>query len=207
MNDIKVVVFDCDGVLFNTEKVNRMYYNQILNHFGMQDITPGQFAYAQMHTVDKALANIFEDIERLEAVQEYRSKMDYLPFIKYMQIEPCLKLLLKWLKPKYKTAIATNRSDTMDHVLAEHDLEEDFNLVVTALDVANPKPHPEPLLKILEYFKIAPRNAIYVGDSKLDETAAMAAGIPLIAYDNKSLSADFHITSLKEIETILENID
>jgi phosphoglycolate phosphatase-like HAD superfamily hydrolase len=46
---------------------------------------------------------------------------------------------------------------------------------------------------------------LYVGDSKVDETAAKAAQVPLVAYDNKSLSAaEYHIRSLKEIEGILE---
>ncbi|MBU4463211.1 MAG: HAD hydrolase-like protein, partial [Proteobacteria bacterium] len=67
-----------------------------------------------------------------------------------------------------------------------------------------PKPHPEQLIKILKHFKIKPYNAIYIGDSKLDEMAAKAAEIPLIAYKNRSISADFHIDSLKEIEDILE---
>jgi HAD superfamily hydrolase (TIGR01509 family) len=204
MNDIKVVAFDCDGVLFNTEKANKAYYNQILKHFGKPPMTPEQFAYAHMHTADESLAYLFDDAESLAAAQSYRKGMQYLEFIKYMIIEPYLKPLLDRLRPKYKTAIATNRSDTMDSVLSEHQLEGYFDLVVSVLEVAHPKPHPDPLLKILEYFKIKPHQAIYVGDSSVDEQAAKSAGIPLIAYQNRSLSADFHIESLKEIEAILE---
>jgi phosphoglycolate phosphatase len=204
MNDIKVVAFDCDGVLFNTEKANKAYYNQILNHFGNPPMTPEQFAYAHMHTADESLAYLFDDAENLAAAQSYRKRMRYLKFIKYMIIEPDLKSLLDRLRPKYKTAIATNRSGTMDSVLIEHQLEGYFDLVVSVLEVAHPKPHPDPLLKILEYFKIKPHQAIYVGDSSVDEQAARSAGIPLVAYQNRSLSADFHIESLKEIEAILE---
>jgi phosphoglycolate phosphatase-like HAD superfamily hydrolase len=43
-----------------------------------------------------------------------------------------------------------------------------------------------------------------VGDSKLDEIAAKAAGMPFVAYKNRSLSADFYIQSLKEVEGIIE---
>ncbi len=66
-----------------------------------------------------------------------------------------------------------------------------------------PKPHPESLIKIVEHFGIKPSQAIYVGDSVLDEMAAKAAGIPLVAYNNKDLSADYHITNLKELEEML----
>ena len=33
MKNIKVVAFDCDGVMFDTTKANIAYYNQILDHF------------------------------------------------------------------------------------------------------------------------------------------------------------------------------
>ena len=204
MNNIKVVAFDCDGVMFDTVKANTAYYNSVLRHFNKSDMTPEQFAYSHMHTADEAMSNLFDDEKMLEAAQTYRKNMSYLPFLKYMEIEPYLKPLLERLRPKYRTAVATNRTDTMKRVLIEHTLEDCFDIVVTALDVKRPKPHPDELLKILEHFQIEPRQAIYVGDSELDEIAAKSAGIPIIAYNNKSLSANFHINSLKEIEDILE---
>ena len=203
MKDIKVVAFDCDGVMFDSGKANSAYYNHILKTFNKPEITPEQFEYAQMHTVDESLAFLFKDPESVRQAQAFRQKVNYLPFIKHMEIEPGLKPLLETLKPRYKTAIATNRTDTMDRVLVEHGLEGYFDLVVSALDVDKPKPHPDSLIKILEHFKIKPHQAIYVGDSELDELASKAAGITLVAYGNRSLSADFHIKSLKEIQTCI----
>ncbi len=60
------------------------------------------------------------------------------------------------------------------------------------------------LVKILKHFNLEPDNAIYIGDSELDEIASKAAKITFIAYNNKSVSADFHITTLKEVEEILK---
>lgn len=205
MNNIKVVAFDCDGVMFDTVKANTAYYNNILNHFGKPDMTPEQFTYSYMHTADEAIAKLFEDEKSFEEAQVFRKHMSYIPFLKYMEIEPHLKPLLKKLKSKYKTAVATNRTDTMKRVLIEHDLEEYFDLVVSALDVKNPKPSPDQLITILEHFNIEPSQLIYVGDSKLDEIAAKAAGISLIAYKNRSLDAEFYINSLKELENIFLN--
>ena len=204
MNNIKVVAFDCDGVMFDTVKANTAYYNSVLHHFNMTDMTPEQFAYSHMHTADNAMVKLFDDEKMLEAAQNYRRDMSYLPFLKYMEIEPYLKPLLEKLRPEYRTAVATNRTDTMKRVIIEHTLEGYFDIVVTALDVKRPKPYPDQLLKILEHFQIEPQQAIYVGDSELDAMAAKSAGIPIIAYNNKSLTADFHINSLKEIEDILE---
>ncbi len=204
MKNIKVVAFDCDGVMFDTTKANIAYYNQILDHLGRPTLTPDQFAYCHSHTADQSIAFLFNDPDDIRAAQSYRKNMSYLPFLKYMTMEPNLKQLLKTLRPTYKTAVATNRSDTMDRVLSEHGLEGYFDLVVSSMDVERPKPHPDPLIKILEYFGIEPNNALYVGDSNLDEIAAKAAGVPFVAYQNRSLSAEFHIHSLKEIAKILD---
>jgi len=203
MKNIKIVAFDCDGVMFDTKESNTAYYNQILGHFGRPAMTTEQFAYCHSHTADQAIAKLFDDEESFRAAQSYRKSMSYLPFLKYMEIEPYLKPLIETLRPRYKTAIATNRSDTMDRVISEHGLEGYFDLVVCSNDVDHPKPHPDQLIKILEHFGIEPCDSLYVGDSDLDEIAAKAAGVPFVAYKNRSLSADFHIQSLKQIAEIL----
>lgn len=204
MENIKVVAFDCDGVMFDTTKANKAYYNEILQHFGRPTLTPDQFAYCHSHTADQSIERLFSDAKSFREAQNYRKSMSYIPFLKYMVLEPYLKPLLEKLRPRYKTAIATNRSNTMDRVLSEHGLEEYFDLVVSSNDVDRPKPYPDPLIKILEHFEIDAYNALYVGDSELDEIAAKAAGVPFVAYQNRSLSANFHIKSLKEIAQILD---
>ena len=118
-------------------------------------------------------------------------------------IEPHLKALLSKLRPAFKTAIATNRTDTMDRVLEVHDLEGQFDLVVTASDVRHPKPHPEQLLMILGHFQIPPDRMLYIGDSALDAQSAQAAHVPFVAFRNASLPAWIHIQHLQQIEEIL----
>ena len=199
----KVVAFDCDGVMFDSSESNKAYYNQVLAHFGMPELTPEQFAFTHMHTADDSMAYLFEDKNFLEKAQAYRKRMTYMPFIRHMEMEPHLKQLLFKLRNYYKTAIASNRTDTMAKVLEVHGLEDDFDFVVSALDVPRPKPYPDQLFKIMDFFKVAPEEMIYVGDSEVDERAATAAGVALVAYGNPGLSAELHITSLKELETIL----
>jgi HAD superfamily hydrolase (TIGR01549 family) len=203
LKNLKVFAFDCDGVMFDTTKSNMAYYNQILEYFNMPPMTPDQFAYTHMHTVDASLDHLIQDKKIRKEADEVRKKLNYFSLIQYMEIEPGLKPLLKKLRPEYKTAIATNRSDTMDRVLLDHDLTEDFDLVVSARDVEHPKPSPDPLLKIMNHFKISPDNMVYIGDSEVDEQAALAAEIPFVAYNNPSLSADIHIKRLSEIESLL----
>jgi phosphoglycolate phosphatase len=200
---IKAVAFDCDGVMFDSAKANTAYYNQILIHFGRPPMTREQFAYTHMHAVRESMEHLFQDTGDLEAAEAYRRQMSYMPFIRHMEIEPHLRGLLAWLKPRYQLAVATNRSDTMDRVLIEHDLEGIFDLVVSALDVPRPKPAPDALLKVVSDFAIAPQEMLYIGDSQVDQIAAEAAGVPLVAYDNPALSAAFHIQNLGQIEALL----
>lgn len=204
MPTYKVVAFDCDGVLFDTAESNRAYYNTILNQLDMPDMTEEQFCYVHMHTVQDALAYLFNENQALQKAQSIKKTLSYAPFVAAYKMEPTLIPLLNKLRPAFKTAIATNRSDSMPTLLREHDIASFFDLIVSANDVPRPKPHPDQLLRLLEYFKTSPQEMLYVGDSKVDESAAKSARVPFIAYDNRSLSAQYHIRSLKEIEDILK---
>jgi HAD superfamily hydrolase (TIGR01549 family) len=203
LNNVRVVAFDCDGVMFDTRDANQAYYNHILAHVGKPAMTPEQFAFTHMHTVDESLKHLMPEPSLLSAATSYRKKMSYRPFIQLMRLEPDLLPLLQKLKPTYYTAIATNRTDTMDRVLQTHNLEAFFDMVVTAMDVARPKPHPDQLEKINRRFDIEPRQTLYIGDSELDEAAARAADVSFVAYRNSSLAADFHIDRLGEIAQLL----
>jgi phosphoglycolate phosphatase len=200
----KVVAFDCDGVMFDSREANRAYYNQVLDHFRLPAMTPEQLAFAHMHTVDESLAHLIRDDATRDDAHAYRKQLGYLPFLKFMQMEPGLIPLLNTLRPRYKTAVATNRTDTMARVLAENHIDHLFDLVVCALDVQFPKPHPESLVKVVDHFSVSPEEVIYVGDSMVDRNGRQ--GMPafhFVAYGNPDLTADYHIRSLAEVADLL----
>jgi phosphoglycolate phosphatase-like HAD superfamily hydrolase len=202
-NNIRAVAFDCDGVMFDTTEANMAYYNQLLEHVGKPAMTPEQFAFTHMHTVDESMMYLLPEPALRTEATAYRQKMSYRPFLQLMKLESDLKPLLRRLKPDFFTAIATNRSDTMDRVLQTHNLEGLFDMVVTAMDVSRPKPHPDQLEKITRRFGIKPHQTLYIGDSELDQAAAAAAKVPFVAYQNSSLTADVHIDRLSEVADIL----
>lgn len=203
--NIEIVVFDCDGVLFDTTRTNTLYYNRLLERFGLPAMTPEQFAYCHMHTADGAIKYLFEGKGLLDAAQAARREMNYRDLIPKMEIEPDLIAVLNVLRSRYRTAVATNRSDTMDEVLEVHDLVGRFDLVVTARDVDRPKPAPDMLLNVLDTFGLIPAQAVYVGDSALDEEASSAANIPFIAFRNESLQATAHVDRLTDILGLLNS--
>ena len=91
----------------------------------------------------------------------------------------------------------------VNRLLKEFDLTDRFELVVTSLDVKRPKPFPDPLLKILSHFGAAPHQAVFVGDSEVDEATARAAGAWFVGYRNPGLNAARHIGSLAELKPLL----
>lgn len=192
---IKLVAFDCDGVLFDSRQANIAFYNDILAHFGQPQMALAAEDYVHSHTVWESLHYIFRNYPDLAAVLSYCRNFDYSPFIPMMVEEPHLREFLGFLRPTWFTALATNRTTTTGAVLTYHGLADDFDLVVSAQDVSRPKPHPESFERILSHFGLEPREAIFIGDSEVDEAFAANAGVPLVAYRNPRLHAAHHLDS------------
>lgn len=205
LQNINTVVFDCDGVMFQTEELNRKYYNAILERLNLPPMTDAQAEFVKMHTGEDSIKHLFENRNiDPELIRKERKRVPYIEFVPYMEMTQHFLELLKFLrKNSFKTGIATNRSNTMDRVMDTFGLNEYFDIVVTASDVENAKPHPEQLFKIRDYLGISFDNMIYVGDSSLDQIAADEAGVKFIAFCNEKLKADFHICDMLEIKNLL----
>lgn len=205
ISKIKAVVFDCDGVMFDTAMANRKYYNEVLDTFGKPPLTEEQFVNIHMMTVKGAIAYLFPEMDDLSRVYDCLSNIGYHKFIQYMSMEEGLVELLISLKEKgFIRGIGTNRTNTMEKVLEDFDLEEYFEVVVTAATVKNPKPDPEQLLLIMEKFALTPEEILFVGDSDFDRQAAVNAKTGFAAFKNPALEADFNVESMAEIARILK---
>ncbi len=198
-----MIVYDCDGVLFDSKKANEAFYNHILSRFGMPPLRSDQLEYVHVSTAKEAVDYLFRHSPFRDQAQAYRETMDYRPFVPLMQLQPNVREVLSRLRPKYWTAIATNRGLSMPYVMEDHRLNGLFDLTVTSLDVRNPKPHPECLLKVLGHFGVNPDEALYVGDADVDLLVSRAAGVPFVAYRNQGLRADRHIQDHMELLEVL----
>jgi len=200
---IKLVIFDCDGVMFDSKEANRQYYNHMLAAFDRPAMTPEELEYVHMHHVVDSLRHIFRHYPgEFEKADAYRARVDYRDYLRYMIMEPDLVEFLKHLHPDRRTAISTNRTTTMALVLKMFNLTEYFEKVVTPLDVTNPKPHPEALEQILAHFNLEVDQAIYIGDSMVDRQHTANIGMPLIAFKNPALPAEYHVSRFMEIPTL-----
>ncbi len=205
----KLLVFDCDGVLFDSREANRAYYEEICRALGRGPLTEEEWHYVHMHTAEESVRYLFRHHpEKLEAALDYQRRLPYEKFLSYMRMEPGLKEFLTWARKRFRLAISTNRTTTMGRLLEIFGLDPFFELVMTALKSPKPKPHPEALTVVLEHFSVSPKEALYIGDSEVDLKLCRAVGVPLVAYKNPSLAADFHVNSYSELQTLLsQNTD
>jgi phosphoglycolate phosphatase len=203
---LKLVGFDCDGVLFDSREANITFYNDILARFGFPPMAPAAVDYVHSHTYPESLEYLFRGTKVIEEVLNFCRTIDYQRFIPMMMEAPHLREFLSFLRPRFYTALATNRTTTTRAVLDYHCLSDQFDLVVSAQDVSRPKPHPESLWRILEHFGLTPAEVIYIGDSRVDEEFAKNAGVPLVAYRNPELQADFHLDSFADGRRLIQKL-
>ena len=140
MKKAAALIFDCDGVLFDSRQANIEFYSHIASRFGLGPLEKEDVDFVHMHTADESLRYLFRQSPHMEEALAYRLGMDYTPFISYMVMEPGLEELLRLLKPDVGLAVATNRSNTIGTVLERYGISGYFDIVVSSLDVKNPKP-------------------------------------------------------------------
>jgi beta-phosphoglucomutase-like phosphatase (HAD superfamily) len=198
---LKLVIFDCDGVMFDSRETNRAYYNQLLSRFNCPPMDEDEAVYVHIHNVFDSMAHIFRNHDRIDmnAVHRYRETIDYTPFLNHMIMAPDLLEFLQVISPRYHRAISTNRTNTMDMVLDIFKLRPWFEMVVTAQTVSRPKPAPDGLYMIMDHFDIQVNEAIYIGDSSVDRDHCAAVGMELIAFNNPSLEASHHVDCFMDI--------
>ncbi len=193
--NIRCVIYDCDGVLFDSYEANTRLYNDLCAQAGREPLRLEEMEYVHTHTVYEAIHFIFGKRDELEKrALDALKQIDLRHYISYLKMEPHLFEALDRLKrEELLRAINTNRTTSMKHIMDRFDLWPFFDMVVTALDVKHPKPHPESIEKILRNFHLKKEEVVFIGDSEVDQQTARSSGIPFIAYKNGALEADFHM--------------
>lgn len=198
---LKLIVLDCDGVMFDSRQANIAFYNQLLGHFSLPPMGREEEDYVHMHSVGESLREIFHHYRQptLAEVEELRRQSDYQPFLALMRMEPDLRDFLEQTRRHCHLAISTNRTDSIFPLLNHYGLSDYFGKVMTAATARRPKPAPDALEEILAHYRCQPAEAIYVGDSTVDVAHAGGCRVPFIAFKNRELPAAFHVSSFQEI--------
>ena len=186
-------IFDCDGVLVNSWESNVMFYNLMRHYFGLPNMSKAEEDYVHMHTSHQSLLHILPP-QFLPQLREAMQSIDYMQdIVPYIKPEPGIFKLLQALQDAgVKLAVNTNRTTFAERLLDYFELSSYFSLFVTA-STHPPKPDPAGVLFILDSWRVEATKVFFVGDSALDEEAAKAAGVPLVAYCNPKLAAAVHV--------------
>jgi len=186
----RVVIYDCDGVLFDSLEANGRLYSDVCTAIGRGPLSEEELQYVHCHTVIEAIQFISSKDGDLEAkAREILKQIDLRKYIVYLKMEPHLLQTLDQLKEReILRAVNTNRTTSMPYIMEDFKLRPYFEMVVTALDVKNAKPHPESVEKILKAFDLRKEEALFVGDSEVDRGTADASGVRFVAYKNRAIS-------------------
>lgn len=201
----KVVIYDCDGVILDSIESNYIFYNRIMEGLGRPPINRlCSESERVLHTYSylNVIEHFFGNDPQKEQALDIGKTIRYRELMPYMKREEELLETLTVLKEHVELAICTNRASSMEMIIEDFGLQGFFGCIMTADKVQHPKPHPEPLQRVLEHYGIAPHEALFVGDSAVDMQAAAAAGVPFIAYKSQ-LSA---LAGIKRHSQVLEHV-
>jgi len=186
MSRTKGIIFDCDGVLFESLQANLAYYNTVFERCGfplVREDQPDKVHVCHTASTPQVFSSLLSPEQAQQALAVAR-ELDYRQFIPLMVPEPDLQEVLQHLQEKHSLAVATNRGRGVKELLLHFDLDNFFTTVVSSADVARPKPHPDMLLLAAERLGLETCELLFVGDSELDCQAAEKADIPFVSYKN-----------------------
>jgi phosphoglycolate phosphatase len=203
---IELVMFDADGVLFESFESNIAYYNAIFAQAG----EPPLNAEEEILSISYAAGDVFKLRARhnaglLEKIHGIARNLNQQPFFDLLRPPFELRPFMLELKRRYRLALATNRSATVPALVEHLQLGDIFDAIASALDKVPPKPAPDILRLCMERAHVTPEQAVYVGDSPIDREAAEAAGVAFIGVGPR-VDHDHRIASLHELSAALRRL-
>jgi HAD superfamily hydrolase (TIGR01509 family) len=177
---IRAVVFDMDGLMFDTEALFFQVASETLAARGklftpqiMQSMI-GRRSADVGHLL-KTLAGLEEPVEVLlaEVRERFRARVDSA-----VHPTPGLFVLLEHLRRRaLQRAVATSSGrSSADRLLSRHRLAEWFEFVLTSEDVTRGKPDPQIYLLAVERFGVPAHSVLVLEDSPAGVAAAKGAG-------------------------------
>lgn len=197
----RAVVFDLDGLLFNTEDLYVEIGTELLARRGRT--FTAELRNQMMGRPGKVALQIMIDFHRLSAtVDELQRETDELyPAILERSLAPLtgvVDLLAALEAADLPKAVATSsRRAFVQAVLGRFDWESRFRFLLTAEDVTHGKPHPEIYRTAAARLMIEPEQMVVCEDSGNGCRAAVTAGAVTIAVPGPhSADHDFSGVSL-----------
>ena len=192
--NLKAVLFDMDGVLFNSMPNHAEAWHRTMAKFGFT--LSREEAYMHEGRTGAGTINIVSLRERgHEATEEeikqiYQAKSELFNQYPLAERMPgALEVLTKIKEAGLTPMVVTGSGQTslLDRLNKNFPNIFQRELMVTAFDVKYGKPNPEPYLMALKKGRLQPNEAIVVENAPLGVQAGVAAGIFTIAVNTGPL--------------------
>ncbi|MCS6859708.1 MAG: HAD family phosphatase [Abditibacteriales bacterium] len=222
---LKTIIFDCDGVIANTEPLHLAAFQKVLGEEGIvllnEDYYRHYLALDDRACFQTAFAHHGIPLTQGKLAQLVQRKKAYFEPVlrRHLQLFPGVVDFIREAAAKYPLAIASGALRHEVELIVQYGGVRDcFQVIVTAEDFLNSKPHPEPFLKALRLLnekredKIQPHECLVIEDSFHGVQAAHRAGMRCVAVTNsyppEQLSAAEMVVEslaglpLKEVESL-----
>jgi HAD superfamily hydrolase (TIGR01549 family) len=202
------VIFDVDGTLIDTEIAVLSSLQRVVNEslnikLSLEELSfalgiPGEVALNILGIKNVTMANI--------KWNEYMK--DFSHHVKVF--EDIEETLIKLNALGILTGIVTSKTkEELKNDFIPFGLELYLKIIVCADDTDNHKPHPEPILKLIDIIGVCPSRTIYIGDTIYDMKCANAAGVDFAlalwgAKSTEGINAKYMLKTPKQILEIIQ---
>lgn len=203
----KGVIFDMDGLMFDTERLSSRMWHEILKKYKLP--INEEFIIAIRGLNFESSKNIFHkyyqsDID-FKILKDQKNQMVFDYIMSHgIPVKEGLYELLDFLKDnKIKVALATSSSKAVANKYLEHaGVDSYFNAKVFGDEVSKGKPNPEIFLKALDKLRLKKEEVVILEDSENGINAAINAGIEAFWIPD----GIYFETSAKEFKSLKEVI-
>ena len=179
---INTVIFDMDGVIFDTERLAHRCWLEVARQKGIKDmdkIYPAIIGCNHSRAVETLLNYYGENFPVEKFLQDAKRVFTRYIDTDGVPIKAGVTELLTFLKTNgYKTALASSSDRAIvEKELKSADIYKYFDKIVCGDEVTHSKPDPEIFLKAVSALKSQKRESMVIEDSYNGLQAAVSAGV------------------------------
>ncbi len=200
---IEGIVFDLDGTLADTEPLHIDTWLVILNNLGLtfDESWMHQWIGFSDRLVAEHVCSHYLKNQSVEGLQQLKQQTYRTRATNEVKLFDQVEDLLKEITQYVPIALATNSSqDDVSAVFQATNLQQHLKVIITANDVSNLKPHPEPYQKAAFQLGLQPSICFALEDSPAGINSAKTAGLLALGVENSHSSE-----KLKEADLIFSD--
>ena len=210
---IKLIIFDLDGLLADTEKLHMKSYQIVLSDMNYI-LSPATYEEHWIRRGKGIVEFLFENklSYDIELIRKHKA-IEYRKLVKAeaTAMPGAINLLENLRNRKFKIALATaSYYKSAISVIETLKIDKYFQFIASKESITRNKPFPDIFLYTAKHFNIAPKNCLVLEDAEKGILAAYNAGmkciaVPNIHTKNNDFSKATHIVdSLETVNTELD---